>query len=63
VTSGLAGIKFSTSPKILGQRRITRDNPVSIIKVPIRSLTEKNGWNEILSRLEFMPRGLLDPVW
>jgi len=29
----------------------------------IESLIEKYGWNEILSRLEFIPVGEFDPVW
>lgn len=63
MTRGLAGIKFSTSPSKLGSRRIIRPRARTIIITPIKSLMEKNGWNGILSRLEFRPRGLFDPVW
>jgi hypothetical protein len=63
VTSGLAGIKFSTSPNIFGSRRIINLSPKIMISTPIKSLIEKNGWKGILSRLEFNPKGLLEPVW
>jgi len=63
VTNGLAGIKFSTSPRRLGASKTINDSPVSISSAPSKSFTEKNGWNGILSRLEFKPIGLLDPVW
>jgi hypothetical protein len=63
VTRGLAGMKFSTSPIRKGLIKVI------IIKIKIRtiipntSLIEKKGWKGILSKLEFLPRGLLDPVW
>lgn len=63
MTSGLAGMKFSTSPSMFGSRRIINLNPRVIISTPIKSLIEKNGWKGILSRLEFNPKGLLEPVW
>jgi len=31
--------------------------------IEIESFKEKYGWNEILSRLEFIPVGEFDPVW
>jgi len=62
VTRGLAGIKFSTSPRRLGYKRTINVNAMIVIRTPIRSLIVKNGWNGILSRLEFNPRGLLEPV-
>jgi len=62
VTSGLAGMKFSTSPSMFGSRRIMNLRPKIIINAPIKSLIEKNGWKGILSRLEFSPKGLLEPV-
>jgi len=63
VIKGLAGIKFSTSPRINGSIIviIARNEIIDII--PRRSLIEKKGWNGILSILEFTPRGLLEPVW
>ena len=63
VTSGLAGIKFSTSPIRKGLMRVMEINRVIKHTIPTKSLIEKNGWNGILSILEFTPRGLLDPVW
>jgi hypothetical protein len=56
-------MKFSTSPKINGLIRVIKVR-VKIKKIiPRRSFTEKNGWNGTLSKLELIPRGLLDPVW
>jgi len=63
VTRGLAGIKFSTSPRILGNRSTRIERLILRIKIPNISLIEKKGWKGILSRLGFNPRGLLDPVW
>ena len=62
MTSGFAGMKFSTSPSKFGSSRIMNLSPRVIINAPIKSLIEKNGWKGILSRLEFNPRGLLEPV-
>jgi hypothetical protein len=61
VTNGLAGIKFSTSPKRFGAKRIIKDKPRVIINTPNISLIEKNGWKGILSKFELRPSGLLDP--
>lgn len=62
VTSGLAGVKFSGSPRRLGANR-ARDVRVAINTAnPRISLYEKYGWKEILSESEFSPIGLLDPV-
>ena len=55
-------MKFSTSPSMFGSRRIMNLRPKIIINAPIKSLIEKNGWKGILSRLEFSPKGLLEPV-
>lgn len=30
---------------------------------PIKSLIEKYGWNGILSKFLFSPKGFLEPVW
>jgi hypothetical protein len=45
-----------------GLTRVITIKIIIVINIPLRSLIEKNGWNDILSRLEFVPRGLLDPV-
>jgi hypothetical protein len=63
VTKGLAGMKFSTSPRANGCSRFKIISKKAVIITPIRSLTEKKGWNGILSRLELEPMGLLEPVW
>jgi len=63
VTSGLAGMKFSTSPMINGSIKVMEVRVKVRNSIPSRSLMEKNGWNGILSRLEFTPIGLFDPVW
>ena len=34
-----------------------------IVKKPNKSLDEKYGWNEILSKFLLIPKGLLLPVW
>jgi hypothetical protein len=63
VTSGLAGIKFSTSPSKYGEIRfIPIRSQIKKIK-PNISLIEKKGWKRILFELEFRPNGLFDPVW
>lgn len=36
---------------------------VMVIKTPRISFNEKNGWNGLLSKFDFNPVGLLDPVW
>jgi len=56
-------MKFSTSPNRNGLINVISTRAMSIIIMPSRSLIEKNGWNGILSGLELIPRGLLDPVW
>lgn len=63
VTRGLAGMKFSGSPKVQGNRREITNNLSNITKKPLKSLKVKYGWNEILSRLLEIPKGLLEPVW
>lgn len=62
VTSGLAGVKFSGSPRRLGENRANRQRKEASIRNPKRSFIVKYGWNEILSRLEFNPVGLFEPV-
>jgi len=63
VTNGLADEKFSTSPRIYGlaKHSATKLNPR--ITIPVRSFQEWKEWNGILSKLDFTPRGLVDPVW
>lgn len=62
VIIGLAGVKLSGSPRRFG---VNVDSiavaPSRAIK-PNRSLYEKYGWNETLSRFGFRPVGLEDPV-
>jgi len=62
VTSGLAGIKFSGSPKSVGENKAMIVNPESSKKNPKISLYEKYAWKVILSMSELSPVGLLDPV-
>lgn len=62
VTSGFAGVKLSGSPRRFGVNSASDVSAVSTIKNPTRSLYEKYGWKEILSALEFSPRGLLEPA-
>lgn len=62
VFKGLAGLKFSGSPKEKGN---WKDKTIVDIKIKIAviiSLLEKNGWKGVLSILGFIPVGLLDPV-
>jgi len=63
VTRGLAGIKFSTSPRMNGSIRVIMTRIKVIVTIPTISFTEKKGWNGIFSGLEFNPRGLLEPDW
>lgn len=62
VTSGLAGVKLSGSPKRFGEKRAKDRRRVIRIINPRRSLNEKYGWNEILSASELTPIGLFEPV-
>lgn len=48
VTKGLAGIKFSTSPKRNGSIRHKDTSNHIMATNPNKSLNEKKGWNEIL---------------
>lgn len=63
VTKGLAGIKFSVSPKRKGFIKASEIKAHSIITNPNMSLNEKQGWNGTLSEFELIPSGLFDPVW
>jgi hypothetical protein len=63
VTNGLAGIKFSVSPRRKGLVSTNVIIAQNMIIKPNKSLKEKYGWNGILSEFEFIPEGLLDPVW
>lgn len=62
VTSGLAGVKLSGSPRRLGENSAKEVKATSRAVNPSRSLYEKYGWKEILSASELRPRGLLEPV-
>jgi hypothetical protein len=56
-------MKFSVSPKRYGFSKASIINIHIIIINPTMSLKEKYGWNGILSELDVIPNGLLDPVW
>lgn len=62
VTRGFAGVKFSGSPRRVGENNVRDVRASSISTKPRRSLYEKYGWKEILSASEFSPAGLFDPV-
>lgn len=62
VTSGFAGVKFSGSPRRLGENRASAIRGVIIKVSPKMSLMEKYGWNGILSQSDTIPRGLFEPV-
>lgn len=62
VFRGFAGLKFSGSPILLGNRRTIKMKNIRNIMAPILSLILKKGWKEILSKLEFIPVGEFDPV-
>lgn len=55
-------MKFSGSPKILGEIKMVEIINRSVISMPKISLEEKYGWNGILSKFELVPNGLLEPV-
>jgi len=61
VTRGFAGLKFSTSPRILGKLEIMIINIIEINEPGRRSFTENDGWNFILSVSVFVLLGLEDP--
>lgn len=61
MTRGLAGVKFSGSPRRLGENRAKLERGRSIRMKPRMSLREKYGWKGILSQLDEMPRGLFEP--
>jgi hypothetical protein len=63
VTSGLAGVKLSGSPRRYGSFSVNIDSSMIMIANPRMSFTVKYGWNGILSVFLFNPSGLLDPVW
>ena len=61
VTSGFAGLKFSTSPSMFGVFEIIVMNKIEINVPGSRSLTEKDGWNFILSVSVLVLFGFDDP--
>ena len=61
VTSGFAGVKFSGSPRRLGENRASAIRGVIIRVSPRMSLREKYGWSGILSQSDTRPRGLFEP--
>lgn len=61
VTSGFAGVKFSGSPRRLGENRASAIRGVIIKVSPKMSLMEKYGWNGILSQSDTIPSGLFEP--
>jgi len=62
VFKGLAGLKFSGSPILLGNRSTIKMKNIKNTIAPRLSLILKNGWKEILSKFELTPTGELDPV-
>jgi len=62
VFKGLAGLKFSGSPILLGNSKTIKIKNIRNIMAPKLSLILKNGWKEILSRFELIPIGEFDPV-
>jgi hypothetical protein len=62
VVIGLAGLKFSGSPKIQGDFIIKNKNKVKITAGANKSFHEYNGWNIVFSKLDFNPRGFDDPL-
>jgi len=62
VFKGLAGLKFSGSPILLGNNKTMKIKNIRNTIAPKLSLILKNGWNEILSKFEFTPTGEFDPV-
>lgn len=62
VVIGLAGLKFSGSPRMKGEFIIIMINKDNTKEGAIRSFQEKYGWNIILSKLFFTPNGLEEPV-
>lgn len=63
VTNGLAIMKLSGSLRLNGKIKEMNINKNTLIINPKESLIEKYGWNGILSRFLFVPKGLFDPVW
>ena len=61
VTRGLAGLKFSTSPRRFGALEIISMNRIEIRVPGSKSLTENEGWNFILSVSVFVLFGFEDP--
>jgi hypothetical protein len=62
VFKGLAGLKFSGSPILLGNNNTIKMKNIKNVIAPSVSLILKNGWKEILSKFEFNPVGEFDPV-
>jgi len=62
VFKGLAGLKFSGSPILLGNRSTMKIKNIKNTMAPRLSLILKNGWKEILSKFELTPTGEFDPV-
>lgn len=62
VIRGFAGVKFSGSPNRFGENRASVESKKISIRNPSISLRVKYGWKVILSRFEFSPVGLFEPV-
>lgn len=62
MTSGFAGVKFSGSPSMFGENMASAISGEIIRTAPRMSLSEKYGWNGILSQSDTIPRGLFEPV-
>ncbi len=60
-TRGLAGLKFSTSPSMLGMFEFMNMKATLIVAIGMRSFTKNMGLNFILSILPWEFTGLEDP--
>ena len=63
VVKDLAKMKFSGSPSFQGNMATRNAKRKQTTSAPTRSFQEKKGWKGLLSKLELVPRGFLDPVW
>lgn len=61
VVRGFAGVKFSGSPRRLGENSARVVSGSNISRKPKASFREKYGWKGILSQFEMIPRGLFEP--
>lgn len=62
VTNGLAGIKFSASPKIFGKNNAMNVRDISNTVNPTMSLNVWYIWKGTIFIEDLIPRGLFEPV-